>query len=388
MAKSANRLDVPLETFSKVVASIYDCALDPNRWQETLGMVVVLSESAGSNFNVVDYLNRRNEVTFYVGIDEHYVQLHEEKYGAMNPHFGPLQLLPVGTVVTSAMLVDEHELHESKFYKEFMRPLRIRDSIGFNVLKTKHRLGVLAFLRSESQGPYGEAEIRLLTLLVPHVCRSMAISDALNLKTIRSDALETTLDALASGVYLTDRQGHITYMNRAAERQAKTSTALRIVNDRLTAVDHAAQVALAKAIAEATVDETEVPTGGISIALPAGEDVGLVATLLPLNRGERQDLGGSFAATAAIFVQDPVIVPPLPGEAFAKLYGLTGSELRVLLAMSPVLSVKEAAEMLGIGETTTKTHLQHIFAKTNTSKQTELMNLFMSSAPPVNAPMT
>jgi len=52
------------------------------------------------------------------------------------------------------------------------------------------------------------------------------------------------------------------------------------------------------------------------------------------------------------------------------------------------LSVKEAAEMLGIGETTTKTHLQHIFAKTNTSKQTELMNLFMSSAPPVNAPMT
>ena len=86
---------------------------------------------------------------------------------------------------------------------------------------------------------------------------------------------------------------------------------------------------------------------------------------------------------AAIFVQDPIVVPPFPGEAFAKLYGLTGGELRVLLAMAPGLGVKEAAEMLGIGETTAKTHLQHIYAKTGTSKQTELMHLFMSSAPPV-----
>ena len=39
--------------------------------------------------------------------------------------------------------------------------------------------------------------------------------------------------------------------------------------------------------------------------------------------------------------------------------------------------------MLGIGETTAKTHLQQIYAKTSTSKQTELMHLFTRSAPPV-----
>ena len=84
-------------------------------------------------------------------------------------------------------------------------------------------------------------------------------------------------------------------------------------------------------------------------------------------------------------MQDPFVAPPLPGEAFAKLYGLTTSELCVLLAMAPDLSVKEAAEVLGIGETTAKTHLQHILGKTGTSKQTELMRLFMSSTPPVKA---
>jgi DNA-binding CsgD family transcriptional regulator len=142
---------------------------------------------------------------------------------------------------------------------------------------------------------------------------------------------------------------------------------------------------MSNAIAEAMADEAETPASGITLALPGGKDTGLVATILPLSRGDRRNICGAFAATVAVFVQDPVVVPPLPGEAFAKLHGLTGSELRVLLAMAPGLGVKEAAEMLGIGETTAKTHLQHIYAKTRTSKQTELMHLFMSSAPPIQA---
>jgi len=306
----------------------------------------------------------------------------------MNPHTVLLQLVLVGEVVTSTMLLDWQEFLESRFYKEFYKPLGFYESIGFNVLKTGKRMGTLAFTGDESRCPFSDSDFRLLSLLAPHVCRSVAISDALNLKAVHAETLEATLDVLTSGVYLTDREVRIVYMNRAAERQVKIGNALRIMNNRLSPIDRLAQPALAKAIAEATTDETEIPSGGITVALPGDDNTGLVATILPLNRGERRSLCGSFAATAAIFVQDPVVVPPLPGEAFAKLYGLTGSELRVLLAMAPGLSVKQAAEILGIGDTTAKTHLQNIYAKTGTSKQTELMHLFMSSAPPVDAPVT
>ena len=212
--------------------------------------------------------------------------------------------------------------------------------------------------------------------------QAVAISDALNLTTIRSDALEATLNALTSGVYLTDRHGHIVYMNRAAKRQVRTSNAIRVANNHLTPIDRMARLALAKAIDEATADEAELPTSGFTIALPGRDNTGLIATVLPLARGEHKR--GAFAGMVAIFVQDPILMPPFPGEAFAKLYGLTASELRVLLAMAPGLCVKEAAEMLGIGENTAKTHLQHIHSKTGTSKQTELVHLFMSSTPPVS----
>ena len=215
--------------------------------------------------------------------------------------------------------------------------------------------------------------------------QAVTISDALNLTTIRAEALEATLNALTSGVYLTDRHGRIVYMNRAAERQLGTSNAISVANNYLAPADRAARLALAKAIDEAIGGEADLPTSGFSIALPGGDNAGLIATILPLARGERQTICGALPGMVAIFVQDPIVMPSFPGQAFAELYGLTRSELRVLLAMVPGLSVKEAAEVLGIGENTAKTHLQHIHSKTGTSKQTELMRLFMSSTPPVNA---
>ena len=385
MTKSAKSSEVPLETFSKVVEAIYDCALDPNRWQQTICMTAELCESPVSILSVHDYVNGRSELAYHLGYDEHFVRLHEEKYAVMNPFFVPLQRQSMGVVTTQTMLIDDHEFWESRFYREWCKPQRFYDMINFKILQTDQRVGWWSAHRLEGQPRYGDPDVRLVTLLSPHVCRSITISDALNLKTIRSEALETTLNALTSGVYLVDRLGRIIYMNSTAEQQIENGYVIRIENNRLAPIDRMARAALGRAIDEAIAEEAVIPETGFSLALPSREGAGLVATILPLYRGERRNLCGAFAAMAAIFVQDPIIVPPFPGEAFAKLYGLTGSELRVLLAMAPGLSVKEAAEVLGVSETTAKTHLQHIYGKTGTSKQTELLHLFISYTPPVKA---
>ena len=374
---------VQLETFSKVVEAIYDCALDPNRWQETIRLTAELCQSQVCIISVHDYTNGRSELAYNLGYTETFIRLHEEKYAAMNPFFDLWRMRPIGKVATQAMLIDDHEFWESRFYREWCKPQRFYDSIMFKILQTDQRLGWWAAHRLEGSPRYADADARLVALLSPHVCRTITISDALNLKTIRSEALEATLNALTSGVYLIDLLGRIIYMNRPAEQQIEKGYAVRIENNRLVPTDRTTRTTLTAAIDEAIHDEAVVTPSEFSLALPATEGAGLVATILPLTRGERQNICGAFAAKAAVFVQDPVVVPPFPGEAFAKLYSLTGSELRVLLALAPGLSVKEAAEVLGIGETTAKTHLQHIYSKTGTSKQTELLHLFMSSTPPV-----
>ena len=98
--------------------------------------------------------------------------------------------------------------------------------------------------------------------------QAVAISDALNLTTIRSEALEATLNAFTTGVYLTDRHGRIVYMNRAAERQVRTSNAIRVANNHLSPIDHKARLALDRAIDEATGDEADLPIAALPLLFP------------------------------------------------------------------------------------------------------------------------
>jgi len=386
MSQGSRASEIPLKPFSQAIEAIYDCALDPSRWLTTIQMIALLLDSQRCVLGVHDYITGSNELTVHIGYENaHWWRLHEEKYSNLSPLFAPMQMLAVGAVATRAMLVGDREFEESRYYLEWVRPQKLRDVAIVKTIQTAQRIGLLVVNRLATKPRYGASDVNLLNLLSPHICRAIAISDVLNLKTIRSDALEATLNALTSGVYLTNRLCRIIYMNQAAERQVEKGDVIRIENNRLAPVDRLARAALVRAINEAIADEATTPVAGFSLAIPASQGAGLIATILPLAHGERQNLSGAFAAATAIFVQDPVAVPPFPGEAFARLYALTGSELRVLLAMAPGLSIKEAAEMIGISETTIKTHLQHIYGKTGTSKQTELMHLFMSSTPPIAA---
>jgi DNA-binding CsgD family transcriptional regulator len=72
-----------------------------------------------------------------------------------------------------------------------------------------------------------------------------------------------------------------------------------------------------------------------------------------------------------------------PGEIFFSLYGLTGGELRVLLALLEGLTAGEAAVRFGISSSTVKTHLQRLFEKTGTSRQAELVSTVLGVLPPL-----
>jgi DNA-binding CsgD family transcriptional regulator len=218
--------------------------------------------------------------------------------------------------------------------------------------------------------------------LFVHVCRVLAISDALDIRALRSEMLERTLDGL-----VTARDGRVVYMNAAAERQVRTGNSIRIVNNRVCPADSATRAALSKAIDEAARDDIDKDVSEYSLAIPDVDGgPGYVATLLPVDRGQRRDIIAPFAASVAVFTQDPVQAPLMPGEAFARLYGLTGGELRVVLALAQGLGAKEAADTLGIGEPTVRTHLQRIFSKTDTARQADLVRLLQNSTPPIRIP--
>jgi DNA-binding CsgD family transcriptional regulator/PAS domain-containing protein len=347
--------------------------------------ITELTASAAMGMGIVDHKQKHGVRLYDYGYEEDDLRIYFEKYGAMNPAFVARLMFPVGEPVTGEMLLDEQELIDSRLYREFLEPRGFRYGATIELLRTTHRSVGTALMRKQGQCAYDAADLSLLRLLSPHLCRAFTIADALDLRTLKSEMLEATLDGLAAGVYLTARDGNIVYMNAAAEHQARTGNALRVVNNRLLPTDPEARAALSKIIDEASRDETNSGAAGHSLALPEAGGAGYIATVLPLERGRRQTILAPFAASVAVFVQNPERMPLMPAEAFAKLYRLTGGELRVLLTLAQGLGAKDAANALGIGESTVRTHLQRLFSKTGTSRQAELLQLLQNSTPPTTA---
>src|SRR5262249_17735737 len=103
----------------------------------------------------------------------------------------------------------------------------------------------------------------------------------------------------------------------------------------------------------------------------------LVSSVRGRDVGRFADLSLPDAAVL-LFIIDPANRAGIPLPWVMDGYGLTPAEARVALAASSGLTVPETAYQLGLSRNTIKTHLRKVFAKTGTSRQTELARLMAS----------
>src|SRR5262249_27481094 len=131
--------------------------------------------------------------------------------------------------------------------------------------------------------------------------------------------------------------------------------------------------------------DTAVGARGVTIPLSSRDGENFVVHVLPLTSGARRRVGISYSAVAAFFVRKAELDLPSPIEAMASRFQLTAAELRVLMVIVQVGGVPEVAPVLGVSETTVKTHLQHIFEKTDTNRQADLVKLVAGYMSPLGA---
>lgn len=375
-------LGVSAQELPEVIGEIYDCSLDPERWVVTCRRIADLCESTAGGIFVHDLRQVQNDQRFVFGYQPEFLNRYKQHY-ADSPMAVTNVFSNIGDV--HALSMGYPQPPARRFFVEVLEPFGLTDILWFTALRTGAHMASMHVSRSGKMPHYQPHDFSLFRLLAPHVCRALAISNALAIGTLRSETLEKTLDGLMTGVFLVASDGHVVYMNVAAEHQIRNGNPIHLVNQRLSLTDASERAALSKAIEKASDDDAEVDLAGHSMAIHGGVNDGYLATLLPLGGKLRHGIFAPFAASVAVFIQDPVSAQPMPGEAIAQLYGLTGGELRVLMALSMGLSGMEVADMLGVSEPTVRTHLQRIFSKTHTSKQADLLGLLHRSIPPVRA---
>ena len=367
------------ETLLSLVADIYAAALDDSRWATTLGGVVDL---AGGQSGGLVRIGAAGEavISHAVGVDPAYIRSYIETYEPFDPSRGVLHA-PVGQIQTIRDWIDVDEFRTTLFYNEWTRPQGLEDAA--NILLDKSAAGISRLSIMKAGGPVDRRMYQVISHLTPHLQRAMLVRQKLR----QQDELETnsvsTLDALRTAVLLLDAEGHITHANASARDMLDEADVLRSVHGRLTTSDLNADRVLRQALAGTIVGDRAMASASISLHLPARDGSHCVGHLLPLTAGRRQRFGASYDACAVLFVSKAALDTIVAPDLIRKLFKLTPTELRVFLSIVEIGGVPDVARSMGIAESTIKTHLARIFAKTGTKRQADLVRLLAAFTPPI-----
>ena len=185
-----------------------------------------------------------------------------------------------------------------------------------------------------------------------------------------SSALRFVFDQLPMAVALVDSQLKLLYINQLAGQILKSHPGVRIVRGQLRGSiddDHQRLLgAVERAAARGQRQAPDAVTSEICTIRAADDErrVILVATPVPADG----------AVTVALLVYESPDYRPVSGQVLHQIYGLTRAEIVLVQALASGFSLEDAAHSIGIAVNTARTHLKHIFIKTGSKRQSELIH--------------
>jgi DNA-binding CsgD family transcriptional regulator len=371
------------EQLSTLIGNIYDAALDRSLWVDVLRKSTKFVGGQAAGLLSKDAVSKSANLHCGFGVDPHYDQLYLEQYAKLEPTGMTLFFFDVGQVLSTTDFMPYDEFLATRYYKEWAKPQGWVDCVHAILDKSATSSAHVSILRNESSGVADPSTRARMQLIVPHLRRAILIGKVIDLKTAASDSLADTVDGISAAMFLVDESARIVHANASGHAMLAEGSLLRAAGGKLLPRDASAEQALNEVCAMAERGDAAVGAKGIAIPLMASEGTRYVAHVLPLTSGARRQAGATYAAAAAVFVHKAALDAPSPPEVIRKLYKLTPTEMRVLLAMMQVGGAAEVAEILGIAESTVRTHLLRLFAKTGAKRQSDLIKLVASYTNPL-----
>jgi DNA-binding CsgD family transcriptional regulator len=213
--------------------------------------------------------------------------------------------------------------------------------------------------------------------------RAIAFGNLLDVRRSEEAALADTLDGMAAGFFLVDSLRRLMHANASGRAMLSRGDVLHIIGEKLSPVDREARKTFARNFAVADPGSAPSTIKAMAMPLPARDGERWMAHIRPLTPGSGREAGAGYSSAAAIFVRRVALDFVSSLETLVETFRLTPAEARVLGAVMEWGGVPEASRALQLSETTVKTHLRHIFEKTGTRRQTDLIKLAACFANPL-----
>ena len=275
-------------------------------------------------------------------------------------------------------VVPEADLLRSDFYRSWLEGAGLRYWLGGTIARQGEKLTYVALLRSPTTGPFARVDKLRLRRLLPHLeaCRRLSVEPIL-VEMVSSVALDA-LEHVPFGVIALDRDAKVRYTSTSASKILKHNDGLFLHGESLRAAssdDSARLTDLISSVLEGRSQPEADSCRVLAISRPSGARPYVLNVFA---HGPDLSPNASWALAAMVFIHDLEADAGMDGEILQTLYQLTPSEAKLAGLLSLGRSVSDAAGELGVTVNTARTHLKHVYSKTDTSRQPELVRLLVS----------
>jgi DNA-binding CsgD family transcriptional regulator/PAS domain-containing protein len=284
---------------------------------------------------------------------------------------------PVGLIHSGQKLIDANV--RSEFHADWVKPNHMEDG-AFVRLTGDDQPACFVIADRRRDEPFLTTErAELVSALVPHF--QQALRTEKHLHDLRRDAadLAGAIDSMQQAVIVVAANACVLHCNSTAASLLRAADGLTVASGRLRAFRSDVDAALQRAVADALGLNDGGARSGTSVSCPRPSGGhAYVAHTFPFPAGGTH---GWVEPRALIVIVDPDNRPQPPKELLRTLFGLTNGEADVALRVARGEGLAPISEELSVSVATVKTHLQHVFDKTDTHRQAELVRLLTALLP-------
>jgi DNA-binding CsgD family transcriptional regulator len=367
-----------------LVGLIYESACEPAGWRKFLERYSDAVHCTASSVLLYDADRLAGNVAASAGFDPADLRKYNEYYVGVDPwaRHGR-HVMVAGGVFAGDGLCPGSELERSEFYADFLRPMDAFHQFCGVISVESSMASVIASLRPKRRGPFQQEELSLLTTLMPHLQRALALHRRLGWLQASAHSAMTLLDRLPYGVVLLSADTRVVLINQYAKTVVDQTDGLTIRHRELHSCSWDSNKRLQMLIhgAVATSRRSALHSGGaVRLVRPSGRRPFRVL-ITPIHRAAFSPLVPESAAV--VFIVDPDGQCGTPVQMLTELFALSRAEGRLAALLLEGRSLRQAAEELGVSLNTVRTQLKKLFEKTGSNRQGALIRtLLLSPAHP------
>ena len=353
----------------ELIEPIYAAATDRRLWPQLIKAISDVVGGGGGMLRLIDYSNRRVGFFDAVGYDPQYVQAYRDYFITIDPLREYFENVPVGSIKSISQLHDASAILNSEFYNDYVYAQGKGLSAGATLARDDNATIQFSIHRDLHSGDFGQKEIQILRLLLPHITRAVQVHRLIGETSALADMACASLDRARVGILHINREGENLL---AAGNISVAQKRLILSNPGDTSKLHqliasAAVPALGKAL---------LGGGDMKLCSSSG-NVDLELRVIPMPCREMMTDFSMHTGGVAVFVSHPGSLQ-LPWKRVASSYGLSTAEAKLAVILAEGFSLEEAADRLFVSINTVRTQLKSVFAKTGVRRQSELVAVLLS----------